>query len=161
MPGDGRYEWDGFLDPDLLPVERDPERGWIATANAENLPRGYPYRRRKIGFEWAAPFRLQRIQSVLRRQRTGRSATRGACRSTTARAGGARVPLLAGLEPRRTAGRPARSGCCGAGTACSRPIPRAAALFEVWNSVELPTAVLRAALGSQKAVDAMWPGDPT
>ena len=44
VPGDGRYEWDGFLDADRLPVERDPERGWIATANAENLPRGYPYR---------------------------------------------------------------------------------------------------------------------
>ena len=69
VPGDGRYEWDGFLDPDLLPAERDPKRGWIATANAENLPRGYPYRKRKIGFEWAAPFRLHRIQSVLRRQR--------------------------------------------------------------------------------------------
>ena len=41
------------------------------------------------------------------------------------------------------------------------PDSGAAALFEVWNSIELPTAVLRAALGSQKAVDAIWPGDPT
>ena len=71
VPGDGRYEWDGFLDADKLPVSRDPDRGWIATANAENLPRGYPYKRRKIGFEWAAPFRLRRIQQVLRRERNG------------------------------------------------------------------------------------------
>ena len=45
VPGDGRYEWDGFLDADELPVSADPKRGWIATANAENLPKGYPYKR--------------------------------------------------------------------------------------------------------------------
>ena len=40
------------------------------------------------------------------------------------------------------------------------PDSAAAALFEVWNVIELPTAVLRAALGDQDAVDAIWPGDP-
>ena len=161
VPGDGRYEWDGFLDAGLLPVERDPKRGWVATANAENLPRGYPYRRRKLGFEWAAPFRLHRIQSVLRRQRDGSLADSRRLQVDHRSLQAARtIPLLAHLEPRsrrtRRAIRLLRRW-----DRVLRPDSGAAALFEIWNSIELPTAVLRAALGSQKAVDAVWPGDPT
>ena len=161
VPGDGRYEWDGFLDPDLLPSERDPKRGWIATANAENLPRGYPYRKRKLGFEWAAPFRLHRIQSVLRRQRDGSLADSRRLQVDHRSVQAARtIPLLAGLEPRsRRTARAIR--LLRRWDRVLRVDSGAAALFEVWNSIELPTAVLRAALGSQKAVDAIWPGDPT
>ncbi len=160
VPGDGRYEWDGFLDPDLLPSERDPGRGWIATANAENLPRGYPYKRRKIGFEWAAPFRLHRIQAVLRRDGRQTLADSRRLQSDHRSLQAARiVPLLAGLEPpdRRTA-RAIR--LLRRWDRELAPGSAAAALFEVWNAIELPTAVLRAALGSQRAVDAIWPGDP-
>lgn len=39
VPGDGRYEWDGFRDD--LPEEFNPERGWIATANHDIHPEGY------------------------------------------------------------------------------------------------------------------------
>jgi len=35
VPGDGRYEWDGYFDMDALPVEFNPARGFIATVNAE------------------------------------------------------------------------------------------------------------------------------
>ena len=161
VPGDGRYEWDGFLDADLLPVERDPKRGWIATANAENLPRDYPYRERKLGFEWAAPFRLHRIQAVLRRQRDGSVADSRRLQVDHRSLQAARiVPLLAGLEPRNR--RTARAiRLLRRWDRDLSPDSGAAALFEIWNSIELPTAVLRAALGSQKAVDAIWPGDPT
>ena len=161
VPGDGRYEWDGFLDADRLPVERDPARGWVATANAENLPRGYPYRRRKIGFEWAAPFRLRRIQAVLRRQRDATVADSRRLQIDHRSLQAARiVPLLADLEPRdRRTARAIR--LLRRWNHELAPDSSAAALFEVWNAIELPTAVLRAALGSQKAVDAIWPGDPT
>ena len=116
VPGDGRYEWDGFLDADRLPVERDPARGWVATANAENLPRGYPYRRRKIGFEWAAPFRLRRIQAVLRRQRDATVADSRASRSTTVRFRLRGSSRCSPTSSRATAAPRARSGCCAAGT---------------------------------------------
>ena len=160
VPGDGRYEWDGFLDPGLLPSERDPDRGWIATANAENLPRGYPYRRRKIGFEWAAPFRLRRIQWCC-------AGAPGTARRLPPPAG--RPPLAPGGADRAAAGGPRAARPPGGprDPAAARwdrelaPDSGAAALFEVWNSIELPTAVLQAALGSQEAVDAIWPGDPT
>jgi penicillin amidase len=65
VPGDGRYEWDGFLRPDELPVQFNPERGWIATANEMNLPAGYPMEEKNIGYEWADPARFDRIAEVL------------------------------------------------------------------------------------------------
>lgn len=65
VPGDGRYEWDGFRNMDELPVASNPDQGWLATANEMNLPKDYPYEAIKPGFEWAAPFRFQRIQEVL------------------------------------------------------------------------------------------------
>ena len=62
VPGDGRYEWQGFRDMDELPVEFNPERGWVATANEMNLPAGYDV---PLGLEWSAPYRRQRIGEVL------------------------------------------------------------------------------------------------
>jgi penicillin amidase len=64
-PGDGRYEWGGFLSQDELPSRVDPPEGYIGTANAMNLPAGYPVSERKVGFEWANPSRQQRIDEVL------------------------------------------------------------------------------------------------
>jgi penicillin amidase len=160
VPGDGRYEWAGFLDPDELPVEFDPQRGWVATANAENLPDDYPYRERKIGFEWAAPFRLQRIVSVLRRRRRSSLADSRRLQVDHRSIPATRVvPLLAGLAPQDP--RLARAiALLGDWDYELSPGSAAAALFEVWNSIELPRALLRAALGSEDAVDAVWPGDP-
>ena len=68
VPGDGRYEWDGFFDMDVLPVEYDPERGFVWSANSMNLPDEYPIEQYKIGFEWAEPWRYQRIREVLQSQ---------------------------------------------------------------------------------------------
>jgi len=65
VPGDGQYEWAGFRDMDELPVEYNPGRGWIATANEMNLPDDYPYEEVKLGFEWMDPSRYQRIAEVL------------------------------------------------------------------------------------------------
>jgi penicillin amidase len=42
VSGDGRYEWDGFFDMDVLPVEHNPERGFTGSANSMNLPDDYP-----------------------------------------------------------------------------------------------------------------------
>ena len=65
VPGDGRYEWDGFLGPDELPVLFNPDQGWIATANEMNLPAGYPMEEKNISFEWSDPARFERIAEVL------------------------------------------------------------------------------------------------
>ena len=68
VPGDGRYEWDGFFDMDALPQEFNPPRGFVATANAMNLPDDYPIDARRIGFEWTAPWRARRLVEVLESQ---------------------------------------------------------------------------------------------
>jgi penicillin amidase len=67
VPGDGRYEWAGFVEDGGLPVTKNPAEGYFATANAMNIPSepAYPRERRKLGFEWADPTRTQRIHEVL------------------------------------------------------------------------------------------------
>ena len=65
VPGDGRYEWMGFRDMDELPVEYNPDRKWVGSANQMNLPPGYPNAEKKIGFEWTDPSRFNRIKEVL------------------------------------------------------------------------------------------------
>jgi penicillin amidase len=65
VPGDGRYEWDGFYDGDDLPRSYNPADGYLATANQMNLPPAFPYEDKRIGFEWSNPYRFQRITEVL------------------------------------------------------------------------------------------------
>jgi penicillin amidase len=65
VPGDGRYEWAGFWRGDFMPSVFNPRRGFIATANAYNIPEDYPAAERKLGFEWTNPSRYQRLNEVL------------------------------------------------------------------------------------------------
>jgi len=62
VPGDGRFEWNGFLPVSVLPHRLNPPEGYLATANQENLPPGYPF---PLGLQWAEPFRYARIREVL------------------------------------------------------------------------------------------------
>jgi penicillin amidase len=64
-PGDGRYEWLGQWSVDQLPRIYNPSSGYITTSNEMNLPPDYPYKDRKLGFEWSPPFRHQRIEEIL------------------------------------------------------------------------------------------------
>jgi penicillin amidase len=63
VPGDGRYEWQGFLRLEELPQSYNPVSGMIVTANNNILPPGYA---RPLSYEWAPPYRAQRIDQVLR-----------------------------------------------------------------------------------------------
>lgn len=64
VPGDGRYEWDGFLPIASLPSEVNPPRGFIATANNFLMPPDYQYKD-LLHVTWADPFRASRIEEVL------------------------------------------------------------------------------------------------
>ncbi|MDZ7643428.1 MAG: penicillin acylase family protein [Woeseiaceae bacterium] len=68
VPGDGRYEWDGYYDMDVLPVEYNPARGFTGTANSMNLPEDYPIEQYPMGLEWTAPWRYRRLWEVLEDQ---------------------------------------------------------------------------------------------
>jgi penicillin G amidase len=65
VPGDGSYEWNGFHSPEDLPRVIDPPRGFVATANEQNMPHDYPWQERRLGFEWAEHSRSNRVHSVL------------------------------------------------------------------------------------------------
>ncbi len=63
VPGDsGEYEWGGYLKLAQHPKLHNPARHWIATANHNILPGGYPH---VLGYEWASPFRFQRVAEML------------------------------------------------------------------------------------------------
>lgn len=64
VPGDGRYEWDGFLPITSLPSEVNPTRGFIATANNFLMPNDYQYKD-LLHTTWSDPFRASRIEEVL------------------------------------------------------------------------------------------------
>lgn len=65
VPGHtGRYSWSKFLDVEDLPQLVNPESGYIATANHNIVPDGYAH---DLGFDWAAPYRIERIDEVLAR----------------------------------------------------------------------------------------------
>jgi penicillin amidase len=66
VPGDGRYEWDGFQGKDVLPSVLNPAEGYFATANEMNLPAGFPNEQDKIAFEWTDRSRIDRINELLR-----------------------------------------------------------------------------------------------
>jgi len=65
VPGDGRYEWAGFWRGDQLPSTYNPKSGYFTSSNEMNLPADYPYRERKLGFEWTNSARHDRIDEVL------------------------------------------------------------------------------------------------
>ena len=70
--GDGRipvpgwtddYEWTGFIPFDQLPYTFNPAEGYIATANNQVAPTGYPY---LITTDWDYGFRANRIVDLIK-----------------------------------------------------------------------------------------------
>jgi penicillin G amidase len=62
VPGDGRYEWNGFVPTAQLPQSYNPASGFIATANNNILPPGY---KTPIAYDWSSDYRVSRIREVL------------------------------------------------------------------------------------------------
>jgi penicillin amidase len=62
VPGNGQYEWSGFIPNDQLPHSYNPASGFVASANQRMTPQDFKY---AVGFEWADPVRFMRITQVL------------------------------------------------------------------------------------------------
>ncbi|MFS2327854.1 penicillin acylase family protein [Brucella sp. H1_1004] len=65
VPGDGRYEWNGYLAPQSGPAEVNPQRGFIATANAMNVPDAWTAANPAIGYEWLDSSRHDTLHQAL------------------------------------------------------------------------------------------------
>jgi len=68
VPGDGRYEWDGYLPIIQKPNSVNPSKGFIATANQNITPSNYEHWN-AIGFSWSDPYRGERVNEVLNSDR--------------------------------------------------------------------------------------------
>ncbi len=65
VPGDGSYEWDGYLPIIAKPHVYNPESGYFVTANENVTPNDYEYWD-AIGFDWSDPYRGDRVKEFLR-----------------------------------------------------------------------------------------------
>lgn len=67
VPGDtDAYEWSGYLPLEKHPQAYNPAKHYVATANHNILPDGY---KEQLSYEWAAPFRFQRVDQMLQAKR--------------------------------------------------------------------------------------------
>lgn len=153
VPGDGRYEWNGFHPMAALPSEINPEKGYFATANEMNLPGNYPYTERKIGFEWSERSRSTRIHAVLDGQTAHTLADSMALQCDMVSIPALRIRALLG----DVTGQPAAmlnrwDGVLGADSA-------AAALFEVWWTKHLKPALLSRVSTDPAVRPLLAPGD--
>ncbi len=64
VPGDGRYEWDGYRSIRARPRIMNPPQGWWTTANSNLISPDYPDRN-AVGWYWSDPFRYHRIVETL------------------------------------------------------------------------------------------------
>ncbi len=64
VPGDGRYEWDGFLPIKEKPHLVNPEKGFFESSNQNITPENYTHWN-AIGYSWSDPYRGDRITEVL------------------------------------------------------------------------------------------------
>ncbi len=142
-PGDGRYEWDGFVGQEELPTLLNPERGWIQTANELNVPLDHPAIGLGIGYEWADPGRAERIAEVLDAGHALTVADSAALQvDVVSRSALRGTALLKGLTSRDADVRRAidlLTGWDGAETLESAP----AAIAEVWLAKHLGRAIAK------------------
>ena len=65
VPGDGRYEWDGYLPIIEKPNVYNPPTGIFATANENVTSLKYPHKD-ALAYQWSDPYRGNRLSEVLR-----------------------------------------------------------------------------------------------
>lgn len=108
VPGDGRYEWSGYLPIAQLPNETNPRRGFVGTANAFNVARDYRHFD-ALARDWGDGFRRDRLQEVLDTTRKATVASSGALQHDALSLPARRlVPLLAGVSFTSAAAKAAR-----------------------------------------------------
>ena len=64
VPGDGRFEWGGYLPIKQLPNVLNPEKRFWNTSNNYLIPDGWPYKD-ALHYSWADPYRASRVAEVL------------------------------------------------------------------------------------------------
>lgn len=131
VPGDGDFEWQGFLPAEDLPGAFNPKERFLATANHNILPPGYD---KVLGFDWGSPERFHRIVEVLSESRKFSVADFERLQhDQVSRAAGEMVGLLSRAQGVDEQLRPWVERLAGWDKVVSRDSAEAA-LYEVWRS---------------------------
>ncbi len=64
VPGDGRFEWDGYLEIKQKPHDYNPQVGYIETSNSNYTPADFPDLD-AIAYTWTDPYRWARGSELL------------------------------------------------------------------------------------------------
>lgn len=147
VPGDGRYEWKGFLRGEEFPSSFNPPDGFVSTSNEMNMPAAYPYKERKLGFEWSNDSRHRRIDEVLRGMEKVSLADSMKLQTDLTSVAARRAVALLGALAGDEAGLRMLRGW----DAVERPASREAALYEIWWTRHMGPAFLKAALPAAAA----------
>jgi penicillin amidase len=144
VPGDGRYEWDGFLQRAEMPVSVNPPEGFLNTSNENNLPQGYPAA--LIGREWSDPSRAERVREVLAATPRLRLEDAEALQMDVVSRHGLRLQrVLSGLRTDDPALRDAIAWIGAWDGRLTEDSPQAA-LMELWSTRHLRPAIIAAAV---------------
>ncbi len=65
VPGDGRYEWDGFAELEALPAFSGDDGDWFTTSNQMNLPPDWDNKALTITYDWPSSGRHRRLRGWL------------------------------------------------------------------------------------------------
>ncbi|MCB1488916.1 MAG: penicillin acylase family protein [Bauldia sp.] len=159
VPGDGRFEWDGFYTARELPSELNPASGILMTANEMNLPEDWAHDEMQVGFEWYEGARATRLTETL--AATEKHSVESSCAMQTdivSMPAKRLVALLASLDAEDTEQEKALAELRGFDGALKANSGRAA-LCEVWWSKHLRPGVLAALASDAAVVPLLAPGD--
>ncbi|WP_418119965.1 penicillin acylase family protein [Variovorax sp. 350MFTsu5.1] len=164
VPGDGRYEWSGFRNGDELPSEFNPARGYVVTANENNIPPDHPAAKKGVGYEWSDAARARRLKELFASKVAAGSHfsledSQRMQNDIVATPAQRVLKLLSGLRSDDAQTAAALRMLQGWDGTMDRD-SAAAALYEVWSSKPLRAAVLKAGAGDAGAALAA-PGDNT
>ncbi len=161
VPGDGRYEWDGYFPASELPAVCNPQAGYLSTANEPNLPDDWDHQARQIGYEWLERSRADRIVEVLSADRNhsvdGSAALQADSTSLAARR------LVAVLQKIDASAGPAIEEAQAIFAAWDHRIAAdsaSAALFEIWWSKHLRPGLAQLVTDDPEIRALLLPGDP-
>lgn len=158
VPGDGRFEWQGFIDPARMPFVRNPEKGFFATANELNLPADWPHETWAVGFEWTEPSRSSRIHEVLEQGGTHKVQDSAALQTDATSIPARRLSALALAIPGTTGDFASAQALLAGWDHVLEAESAPAALFELWYTKHLRAALFQR-LAPETARPLLPPGD--
>ncbi|MCR9134919.1 MAG: penicillin acylase family protein [Alphaproteobacteria bacterium] len=160
VPGNGQFEWQGYLDGMSLPAAKNPVEGFLASANEYNLPDDWPVSN-PIGYEWVEPYRAERIVEMFAQDSVHSLALSQAMQTDVVSVVARRLmtmlePLPGRTEDERTALALLREWDCKLDQS-SAP----GALFEIWWSQWLRPALFRKIVDDDKVLALIGSGSMT